>query len=99
MVSTTPTIGIPRRAASATAISSFLVSTTNTSEGGPGISLIPANTNCSRSRSRVSRETSFLDSFSKVPSVAMRSRSCRRLMLVRMVLKLVSIPPSQRSVT
>src|SRR5262249_39412117 len=42
-VSTMPTMGMPRRLASATAIFSFLVSTTNMSLGSAFISLMPAN--------------------------------------------------------
>ena len=100
LVSTMPTIGMPRRLASATAIFSFFVSTMKSSPAAAFISLMPAKCFSSlRALASSRRETSFLVSFSKVPSSAIRSRSCRRLMLILIVLKLVSMPPSQRSVT
>ena len=63
------------------------------------MSLMPQKTFSSFWRSRSSLAPSFLLRVARVPSSAMRSRSLSRATLPRMVLKLVSIPPSQRSVT
>jgi len=99
LVSTTATTGIPSLLASASAIFSWPTSIMNRMSGRAVMSLIPPRLFSSFSISRRSCRTSFLFSSSKLPSSDWVSRSLRRLMDCFTVLKLVSIPPSQRWVT
>jgi len=78
---------------------SFFGSMTKRQPGSRVISWIPPRFFFSFSISFWSSATSFLGSFSKVPSVDIFSSVFRRSMPLLMVLKLVSVPPSQRLVT
>jgi hypothetical protein len=60
---------------------------------------MPPRAFSSFSRSRVMPRTSFLVIRSKVPSVDIFSMACRRSIDPLTLLKLVSVPPSQRLVT
>ncbi len=92
--------GMPSFRASPTAMCSLLVSTTQTAEGVRAMSRIPPRVRSSLSFSRRRTSSSFL----VMPEPATSSKSicssslsrCSRLWTVW---KLVSIPPSQRSLT
>ena len=99
LVSTTATIGMPRRFASLAAMCSFFGSMMNTTPGSAVISWMPPREFFSFAvwRSRLMR--SFFDSPSKRPLSRSFSRLLRRSMEPLTVLKLVSMPPSHRCVT
>ena len=78
---------------------SFVGSTTNTAPGSLGMSLMPPRFFSSLVARLLEPATSFLVSFSKVPSAFMRSSFLSLSMLFLMVEKLVSMPPSQRWLT
>ena len=63
------------------------------------ISSIPPKTLRKRSRSRFNIKRSFFVNFSNVPSASILSIATSLLILLRIVGKLVSIPPNQRSET
>ena len=93
------TIGISSLRASVTAMCSLTTSTMKTAPGSSAIDLMPPSAFSSFSRSRVMPRTSFLVIRSKVPSVDIFSMAWRRSMNPLTLLKLVSVPPSQRLVT
>ena len=98
-VSTTATTGMPSLLASVTAMCSFLVSSTNTASGRLVRPRRPPRLRCSFSISRVSRRASFFGMASNSPESRMRSYSSILPTRLEMVSKLVSMPPSQRSLT
>ena len=75
------------------------MSTTHTALGVRVISRMPPRVRCSLIRSRDSTSASFLVSTVCPPVVSMSSSSLRRCSRLKTVWKLVSMPPSQRSVT
>ena len=75
------------------------ISTINNAEGIRLIFAIPPNTFSIFSFSRVRVKRSFLFRFSALPSPSIFSMLCIFFTLLRTVLKFVSIPPNQRSVT
>ena len=89
-------IGILRRTASRTPISSVLRSTTNIASGGRCMSATPPRFVSSLSRSDIAPMRSRTGSSSIVPLSVQSRSSCRRLMRLEMVWKFVSRPPSQR---
>ncbi len=97
-VSTIATIGIPSLRASLTAISSWPTSMMKTASGRESMSLMPPSARCSLSRSRESVSSSFFVN-SRPPASAIPSSSFRRRIDCRIVLKFVSMPPSQRWLT
>ncbi|CFO12503.1 Uncharacterised protein [Bordetella pertussis] len=72
---------------------------TNSASGRPFMSLMPPIDLFSLSSSRWNSRPSFLVMRSKPPSATMASMSFRRLIELLTVLKLVSMPPSQRAST
>src|SRR5262249_6680751 len=91
---------MPSRFASATAISSFLVSITHSASGSLRMFLIPARVAISLPCSRSFSLISFLVSARIISGSAMISSSfLSRSIDARMVWKLVSMPPSQRLFT
>ena len=99
LVSTTATTGSPSLLASVTAMCSFFVSITKMASGRWSSPRIPPRLRCSFSSSRVWRSASFFGMASKSPAFCMASNSFILLTRVETVWKLVSIPPSQRSLT
>ena len=85
--------------ASVTAIFSRCGSTTKTAPGRRLILRTPPSFSCRRAISSVRREASFLDSRSRSPLVWRASSWSSRPTRLRMVTKLVSMPPSQRWLT
>ena len=96
LVSTTAMIGIPILLASETAMCSFLMSMMNTASGSRDMSRIPPRLRSSFSSSLVRMSASFLGMASKSPDERMRSYSVIFFTRPAMVVKFVSIPPSQR---
>ena len=99
LVSTTAITGMPSLLASVTAMCSFLVSSTNTAAGRLLRLRMPPRFFCSFSSSRVRRRASFFGIASNSPEARMRSYSIILATRLEMVSKLVSMPPSQRSLT
>ena len=99
LVSTTATTGRPSLLASVTAMCSFLVSMTKMASGSRSSPRMPPRLRWSFSSSRVWRRASFLGMASKSPAFSMASNSFIRLTRVETVWKLVSMPPSHRSLT
>ena len=99
LVSTTATIGIFNLFASVTAMCSFFVSRMNTASGRLPMRRMPPRFFCSFSSSRPRRRASFFGIASNSPESFIRSYSCIFETRLAMVSKLVSIPPSQRSLT
>ena len=99
LVSTTATIGMPSLLASVTAMCSFFVSMTKMASGRRSRSRMPPRLRRSFSSSRRWRSASFLGMASKSPARSMASYSRSLPTRDEMVAKLVSIPPSQRSLT
>ena len=100
LVSTMPKVLTPRRRASAKAMCSCPISTMNKAAGTRLICAIPPNTFSSLSLSLDKVRRSFLFSTSVVAeSPSILSMFCIFFTLLRMVLKLVSMPPSHLSVT
>ncbi len=95
-MSTIPITGIPNVLASLTAIFSWPTSIINKASGRERISLIPPRPFSSFSSSRVIISASFLPPRLIVPSACIFSISCKRRTDCLIVLKLVSMPPSQR---
>ena len=98
-VSTMATTGIPSLLASVTAMCSFFVSMTKIAFGAFFMCRRPPRLRCNFTRSRSSSRASFLIIASNSPDAFMRSYSSILLMLFEMVSKLVSMPPSHRSLT
>ena len=96
LVSTTATTGMPSFFASVTAILWKPTSMTNIASGSAFMSLMPPIDCDSLASSRLSDSASRLVMRSNVPSVDIVSRSFSRLIDCLTVLKLVSMPPSQR---
>ena len=88
-----------RRLASLTALASFWTSTTKRAEGRRLMSRMDPRFFSSFARWRSTWRRSLLASFSNVPSSFILSMVFIFLTALRMVGKLVSIPPGQRSVT
>ena len=97
LVSTTATIGSPSLLASVTAMCSFLVSMMNTASGSFAMVRIPPRLRWSFSSSREWISASFLGIASKSPAACIDSYSCIFFTRELIVWKLVSMPPSQRS--
>ncbi|MOA33946.1 hypothetical protein D3C78_1552860 [compost metagenome] len=95
LVSTTPIRGMFSFLASATAILWKPTSITKMASGRPAISWIPPMSFSSFSSSRANISCSFLLMLSR-PASSWIFMSFRRLIDVLTVLKLVSMPPSQR---
>ena len=76
-----------------------MVSTIQTALGVRVISRMPPSVRWSLMRSRESTSASFFVSTVAPPVTSMSSSSLRRCSRLKTVWKLVSIPPSQRSVT
>ena len=93
------TTGMPSLWASAMALRSLRVSTMNRAPGSFFISFTPPRYFSSLAISPRCFMTSFLGSMSKVPSSCMVFSWFRRSTRVRMVLKLVIMPPSHRAFT
>ncbi len=93
------TMGMASRRASSTAIVSFLGSMMKTAEGSRSRFLMPIKVCWSFSRSRSSTMTSFFGSRSYSPVSFISSSFLSREMDLRMVAKLVRVPPSQRWLT
>ena len=98
-VSTIAKVGMPKRLASATAMCSFTTSIIKIAAGSRVRSAIEPRLCSSFARSRESMSFSFLERLSKVPSIAILSILPILRTALRIVAKLVSIPPGQRSVT
>ena len=98
LVSTMAKIGIFNFCASLMAMCSRLISTTKRAPGKRVISVIEPKFFSNLARKRLTCSFSFLESVSKVPSFFMRSMAAIFLTALRMVTKLVNIPPGQRSV-
>ena len=96
LVSTRPMIGIRRRAASRTAISSVLRSVTKTASGSRSMSRTPPRLYSSLASSACMPIRSLVGSRSSLPSSRQSVSSCSREIRCEIVLKLVSRPPSQR---
>ena len=96
LVSTTATTGRLSLLASVTAMCSFFVSITKIASGSRSSPLIPPRLRLSFSSSRTWRSASFLGMASKSPAACMARSSCMRFTRPETVVKLVSIPPSQR---
>ncbi len=96
-MSTTATTGTPSLLASVTAMCSFLVSITKMASGSRVMLRMPPRLRWSFSSSRLMMSASFFGMASKSPAACMRSYSVIFLTRALMVAKLVSIPPSQRS--
>ena len=97
-VSTIAKIGILSFWASLIAMCSLLISTTKRAPGNRVISLIEPRFFSNFALSLSTCSFSFLDRVSKVPSFFIRSMAAIFLTALRMVTKLVNIPPGQRSV-
>ena len=91
------TIGTRNRRASASALCSRLISTMKIASGLVARSRMPLSRMCSRFNSRRSIDCSCLTNSAILPSVSIVSNSTIRLMERLMVLRLVIMPPSQRS--
>ena len=98
-MSTTATMGMPSLFASVTAMCSFFVSMTKTVSGRRSRSRMPPRLRRSFSSSRRCFRASFLGMASKSPARSIASYSRSLPVRDEMVVKLVSIPPSQRSFT
>ena len=85
--------------ASATAMCSFFVSSTNTASGGRVRSRMPLRLRSSFASSREMRRASFLGMTSSSPELRIRWNSFILPMRLEMVSKLVRRPPSHRSFT
>ena len=96
LLSRIATTGMPSVFASAIAIASLLVSTTNIISGTPPISLMPPSARSSFSRSRVRFRISFLVRPPAPSPSSMVSSSRNRLIEFEIVCQLVSVPPNQR---
>ena len=96
-VSTTATTGMPSLFASVTPMCSFLVSSTKTASGRFVRLRMPPRLRCSFSSSRVRMRASFFGMTSNSPDTFMRSYSFILSTRLEIVSKLVSMPPSQRS--
>jgi molecular chaperone DnaK len=82
--------------ASATAMSSWFTSTTNSAPGSSFISRMPSKLRCIRAISRLMADSSFLGSLAISPLVSICWK-CLNLAIERLIVpKLVSVPPSQR---
>ena len=99
LVSTTAMTGIPSLLASVTAMCSFFVSSTKTASGCLSRPRMPPRFFCSFSSSRLSSSASFFGIASNSPDACMRSYSSILPTRLEIVSKLVSMPPSQRSLT
>ena len=99
LVSTTATTGMPRMFASLTAMYSCFGSITKSASGSSSISLMPVRFFSSFSFSRSSRSRSFLVRFSLSSCARIASISFKRWIDLRIVEKLVSVPPSHRVFT
>ena len=75
---------------------SFLVSTINITSGSLTISLIPPKFFSSLSRSAINLITSFLGSKLNSPTFSILLSLFNLSTLLRIVLKLVKVPPNQR---
>ena len=95
-VSTMAMIGIFRRLASATAISSRSVSMTTSASGSLSMFTIPSRLWRSLAPSRRMAAASALLIFANAGVFSEAWISFRRATLFRMVVRLVSVPPSQR---
>ena len=98
-VSVIATIGISSRRASATAIDSRCGSTMKTAPGRRRILRMPPRAASSFVISSLSFEASFFVRRSNSPASRRASRASRRWMRRLIVMKFVSIPPSQRVLT
>src|ERR1019366_1802363 len=96
LVSTRPMIGMRRRRASLTAISSVLRSITNMASGTRCMFFTPPRLARSFSRSACAAIRSRVGSRASWPSASKRSRSCSRRIRRLIVWKFVNRPPSQR---
>ncbi len=85
--------------ASATAMVSRAESTMTIASGSFSMSRIPSRLRKSLVRSRPSAASSFLDIALNSADFSMSSRYLRRSTDLRMVARLVSVPPSQRWLT
>ena len=99
LVSTIAKTGIPNLLASLTAICSFETSTIKSADGSLVRSIMLPSVFSSFALWRVTCNLSRFERFKKVPSVAILSIDDIFLTALRIVGKLVSIPPGQRSVT
>ena len=99
LVSTTATIGMPSLLASVTAMCSFFVSSTKTASGSRSMLRMPPRLRSSFSSSRLMMSASFLGMASNSPESRMRWYSFIFATRLEIVWKLVSMPPSQRSLT
>ncbi len=99
LVSTTATIGRPSLLASVTAMSSFFVSSTKMASGRRSMLRMPPRLRSSFSSSRLMSRASFLGIASNSPESRMRWYSFILATRLEIVWKLVSMPPSQRSLT
>ncbi len=95
-VSTIAITGMSSFLASVTAICSFFVSTTKTASGRRSRAWIPPRFRSSFSRSCWRRITSFFGRLSIAPDDSISRNSRRRIRRREIVVKFVSIPPSQR---
>ena len=98
-MSTIPKTGIPRRLASLTAMCSFITSITKSAEGRRVRSAIEPRFFSSLARWRLICRISRLERLENVPSAISLSMLDIFLTALRIVGKLVSIPPGQRSIT
>ncbi len=99
LVSTRPMIGISRRLASRSAISSVFRSTITTASGSRCMSATPPRLNSSLRSSASIVIRSLVGSRSSRPSSLRPRSSCSRWIRFLIVLKFVSSPPSQRRLT
>ena len=99
LVSTNATIGIFLRLASCTAVSSRLISTTKIMSGTPLMWRIPLKWMSRRLILRSTISPSFFTSRSISPESRSFSSCSSSIMRWRMVIQLVSVPGSQRSIT
>ena len=99
VTNTIPNTGIPRRFASRTAMFSLYTSTMNSAAGRRVRSAIEPRFFSSLARWRLIWRISRFERFEKVPSAVSLSMFAIFLTALRIVGKLVSIPPGQRSIT